>query len=90
MKKSVFLIPAIIGAALLGGCAGPAVVVAPAPAPYYYGDPYYVYGGVNYYYAGGRYFYYRNHQRFFVGGLPHGGYYWRGHPYRRYYHGRWR
>ncbi len=62
MKKLLLLLPAVIGGLMLTGC-DTAVVVSPAPAPVYYGDPYYVYGGVNYYYVGGRYFYYRNSQR---------------------------
>ena len=78
MKKLLFLLPALIGGAMLTGCVEQAVVTT-GPGPVYYGDPYYTYGDVQYYYVGGRYFYYRNNQRFYVTGLPSGGSYWHGH-----------
>ncbi len=92
MKKLLILLPALICGVLLTGCETQVAVVAPPPpAPaVYYGDPFYVYGGVNYYYEGGRYYYWRDHVRVWVGGLPHGGYYYHnGRHYRHYERGRW-
>jgi len=78
MKKLLFLLPVLIGGAMLTGCVEETVVTT-GPSPAYYGDPYYVYGGVQYYYVGGQYFYYRNNHRYYVTSLPTGGSYWRGH-----------
>ena len=90
MKKLLFLLPAVIGGVLLTGCVDEVVVARPAPAPVYYGDPYYVYGDVNYYNEGGRYYYWNRGARIYVGGLPHGGYYFHnGRHYRHYNRGRW-
>ena len=90
MKKFLFLLPALICVVLMTGCVDEVVVSRPAPAPVYYGDPYYEYGGVSYYYGGGRYYYWNNGARIYVGGLPHGGYYLHGgHRYRHYVRGRW-
>ena len=83
----ILLLLAVIGCTtLLTGCIiyPEGAYYRPAYGPYYgqsgygYGDPYYTYGGLSYYYSGGRYFYYRNHQRCYVSGLPHGGHYNRG------------
>jgi hypothetical protein len=48
--------------------------------PGYYGDgPYYYYGGIRYYRGSSGYYTYRNHRRYYVRDLPHGGSWASGH-----------
>ena len=90
MKKFLILVPALACAALMTGCETQVAVVNPAPAPVYYGNPFYVYSGRNYYYTGGRYYYWNNNNRVYVHSVPGGGYYvHNGRHYNHYNRGRW-
>ena len=71
----------IYPAPVVVGVPGPVVVGPGYPAAGWgpYGEPYFVYGGLYYYNYGGRYCYYNHGHRVYVGQLPSGGHYYRGH-----------